>query len=101
MFVLFLVFFLVDVYLCSHLPSTPNEWVPILDFYLQGFHFRLAIKVKIDLSTLASSTLIISFSKRNSSKSKSIVKDNSEIFRDIPFVEMIFSKLINYLTNVC
>jgi hypothetical protein len=58
-------------------------------------------------STLANSTLIILFSeilkfkKIISSKSKTIVKDNSEIIRSIPFVETNFSKLINYLTDMC
>jgi hypothetical protein len=31
------VFSLGCVYLCSHLPCTFDGWVPILDFYLQGF----------------------------------------------------------------
>jgi hypothetical protein len=31
------VFSLGCVYLCFHLPCTFDKWVPILDFYLQGF----------------------------------------------------------------
>jgi hypothetical protein len=27
------------VYLCSHLPCTFDEWVPILDFYLSSFFY--------------------------------------------------------------
>ncbi len=34
---LLLFFSLGCVYLCSHLPWTSDEWVPIHDFYLQGF----------------------------------------------------------------
>jgi hypothetical protein len=41
------------------------------------------------------------FSKKNSSKLIIIVKDNNEIFMDIPFVAMNFSKLINYSTKIC
>jgi len=37
-----------------------------------------------------------------SSKSKNIVKYNSEYFKNISFVEILkFSKLINYLTDMC
>jgi hypothetical protein len=59
------------------------------------------------LSTLANLKLIILFSKMLkfskiiSSKSKNIVKENSEIFRNIVFVEMNFSKLIHYLMDMC
>jgi hypothetical protein len=35
------------------------------------------------------------------SKSKNIVKDNKEYLGNIPFVEMIFSKLMNYSTDMC
>jgi hypothetical protein len=35
-----------------------------------------------------------------SSNSKNIVKENSR-FKNIPFVETKFSKLINYLTDIC
>ncbi len=58
-------------------------------------------------STLANSTLIILFSemlkisKIISSKSKNIVKDNSEYLGIFYFVEMNFSKLINYSMNMC
>jgi hypothetical protein len=59
-------------------------------------------------STLADSTPIIlfsemlKFSKIISSKSKNIVKDNSGTFKkNISFVEMKISKLINCLTNMC
>jgi hypothetical protein len=38
---------------------------------------------------------MLKFSKIISSKSKNIVKDNSEYLQNIPFVEMNFSKLIN------
>jgi hypothetical protein len=46
------VFSLGCLYMCSHLPCTFTGWVPILDFYLQGFSFFLkeiiyATKVEI------------------------------------------------------
>jgi hypothetical protein len=44
----------------------------------------------------------MTFSKIISSKSKNIVKNNSEYLGIlIPFVEMNFSKLINYSTDMC
>jgi hypothetical protein len=43
---------------------------------------------------------ILKISKIVSSKSKNIVKEN-RIFKNIPFVEMNVSKLINYSTNMC
>jgi hypothetical protein len=55
-------------------------------------------------STLADSTLIselLKFSEIISSKSKNIVKDNSEYLRKFSFVEMKISKLINYSTDMC
>jgi hypothetical protein len=33
----FFFFSLGCVYLCSHLPCTLDRWVPVLDFYIQGF----------------------------------------------------------------
>ncbi len=36
-----LLFFLLVVYLCFHSPCTFVRWVPILDFYLQGFSSSL------------------------------------------------------------
>jgi hypothetical protein len=57
------------------------------------------------LSTLANSTLIIfifkNVSKFTSSKSRNIVKENSEYLGIFHLFEMNFSKLINYLTNMC
>jgi hypothetical protein len=56
---------------------------------------------------LANSTLIIlflevlKFSKIISSKSKNIVKDITELFRNTPSVEMKISILINYLMDMC
>jgi hypothetical protein len=48
-FCLFLafVFSLGCVYLCSHLPCTFDGWVPILDFYLQSFSFRIGSDHKL------------------------------------------------------
>jgi hypothetical protein len=59
------------------------------------------------LSTLASSTLnilfseMLKFSKIIFSKSKNIVKKNSEYLGIFHFVEMNVSKLINYLMDMC
>jgi hypothetical protein len=44
---------------------------------------------------------MLRISKIISSKSKNIVNDNSEYFRNIPYVEMNSSKLIKYSTDVC
>jgi hypothetical protein len=40
------VFSLGCVSLCSHLPCTFNGWVPILDFYLQGFSSEKVLQYK-------------------------------------------------------
>jgi hypothetical protein len=37
MLIVFFVFSSGCVYSCSHLPCTFDEWVSILDFYIQGF----------------------------------------------------------------
>jgi hypothetical protein len=56
---------------------------------------------------LANLTLIIlfsgmlKFSKIISSKSKNIVKDNSENLRIFHLLKLIFSKLISYSTDIC
>jgi hypothetical protein len=44
---------------------------------------------------------MLKISKIISSKSKNIVKKNSEYLKNIPFVEMNVSKLINYSTGMC
>jgi len=57
--------------------------------------------------TLANSILIIlfaemlKFSKNISSKSKKNCEGKSRIFRNISFVEMKISKLINYSMDMC
>jgi hypothetical protein len=44
---------------------------------------------------------MLRISKIISSKSKNVVKDNSEYFRNISFVEMNSSKLIKYAKDMC
>jgi hypothetical protein len=76
-----------------------------LAWYRCSYHFLEIINYP---STLANSTLIILFSELLkfskliiSSKSKNIVRHISEYLGIFLFVEMNFSKLINYSTDMC
>jgi hypothetical protein len=44
---------------------------------------------------------MLKFSKNDFFQIKNIVKDNIEYFKNIPLVEMIFSKLFNYSMDKC
>jgi len=54
--VCFCIFFLDCDYMCSHLPCTFDGWVPVLDFYMQGFPFFVKGKSYLELTRKASHT---------------------------------------------
>jgi hypothetical protein len=62
------------VYLCSHLPCTFDGWVPVLDFYIQGFSTSCLLAVQLGSLTSFPSDPALGENSKNYSPAKKILK---------------------------